>query len=331
MSRQRAVLLAGLVLLVLTAVPSSATFSGPDGQIVFSRFVASSETVELFSANPDGTALKRLTRSGAPERASFLSDWSPDGESIAFDSDRVDADDRRNVVQIYLMNADGTGEEQLTRGRGFHGSPGFSPDGESLAIDADWGAPETNGLWIIPTDDPNGVTIVDADRVTDPPDSVEFDSEPQFSPDGGSLVFTRFKSPRRSAIYTVDSDGDDLTRLTTFKLNASDPDWAPDGNRIVFDSGDSGRPGTKGDIHVMDPDGSDRQRLTDTPRNKPDRIKAAQNPVWSPSGERIMFTRFVRRGTKLKVMNANGSNQRNVLDLGGFPNKVDWGVHPPVP
>jgi Tol biopolymer transport system component len=245
----------------------------------------------------------------------------------------VDTDGRRNVVQIYVMDADGTGEEQLTRGRGFHGAPGFSPDGETLAIDADWGDPETNGLWIIPTDDPNGVTVGDADRVTDPPDNVDFDSEPQFSPDGETIVFTRFKNPRRSAIYTVDADGSDLARLTPFKLNASDPDWSPDGDRIVFDSGDFGGRRTKGDIHVMDPDGSDRERLTDTPRNRgPERLKMAQNPVWSPSGAKIMFTRFkpgVR--TRLKVMNADGSGRKTVLSLEGVPNKVDWGVHPPVP
>ena len=170
------------------------------------------------------------------------------------------------------------------------------------------------------------------------PTGIDSDSEPQFSPDGSSIVFTRAKSFDVSAIHRVGIDGTGLERLTPWRLNASDPDWSPDGQRITFDSGNSGQPGTKGNIYVMRADGSGRTRLTDrAPVRKGKGIKGVNNPVWSPSGTQIMYTRFLRhippnQGNALVAMNPDGSEKHVVV--GGrfgkrhFPNKVDWGTHP---
>jgi Tol biopolymer transport system component len=330
MSIRRCAYLGTLLVLVIAflATPSFGTFSGTNGRISFSAFVERTRSVEIFTAKPDGSDVRRVTSN--PRKASLLSDWSPDGERLAFDSDRVDIDGRKRVVQVYVMNADGTGITQLTRGPGFHGTGGWSPDGTELAIESDWGQdPDLTGIWIVPTSDPDGVTVAEARRVTDPPQGVNFDSEPQFSPDGSSIVFSRFKSARESAIYRVNADGTGLERLTSFGLNASDPDWSPDGQRITFDSGDAGRPGSKGDIYVMGADGSDRKRLTDNrrlTRNSP--FKLANNPVFSPDGTKIAFTKFLPERSQLMVMNVNGRNKRVLLRKGGFPNKVDWGTHP---
>ena len=309
--------------------PSSATFPGQDGLISFNAFIPKTNSFEIFTARPDGSEVRQLTSN---TRFSFISDWSPDGETIAFDSARVDIDGQRRVVQIYLMNADGTGVTQLTRGPGFHGFPGWSPDGTSLAIAADWGNYRAlRGLWIIPAFDPDGVTQEEALRLTTSTGSEE-DQEPQFSPDGSSIVFTRInaKRPQRSAIHRVSVDGSGLQRLTPWKLNASDPDWSPDGQIITFDSGDAGRPGSKGNIYVMRADGSGRARLTNYPKlRKGGRFELANNPVWSPSGTQIMYTHFLPDGTgEFVVMNADGSGKHVVLDRPRFPNKVDWGTHP---
>jgi Tol biopolymer transport system component len=323
--------------MALGAQTAAATFPGTDGRISFARFVPKTEHYEIFTARPDGSDAQQLT--STPRRESFLSDWSPDGEMIAFDSDRVDIEGRKDVVQVYLMNADGSGVTQLTRGRGFHGSPGFSPDGSRLAIETDWGDyPALQGIWIIPASDPDGVTQAEAQRVTTIPKGLDFDGEPQFSPDGSSIVFTRFKSfqSRTSAIHRVNVDGTGLQRLTPWKLNASDPDWSPDGQMITFDSGDVGFPPAKPDIFVMGADGSSRTRLTHSKKiRKGKRVKFAQNPVWSPSGTKIMFTRFQARrynpkspppGGPVVVMNSDGSGKQVVVD--GKQNKVDWGTHP---
>ena len=317
---------------------ATATFPGSDGLISFTRFSPKVNSAEIHVARPDGSGVQKLTSN--PRRFSINSDWSPDGQLIAFDSNRVDIEGHKRALQIYLMNADGSGVTQLTRGRGFHGSPGFSPDGTRLAIEADWGDERAlQGIWIIPASDPDGVTQAEAQRVTTIPKSAEFDSEPQFSPDGSMIAFTRFKSfeEKKSAIHVVAADGSGLQRLTPWKLNASHPDWSPDGRMIAFDSGDVQLPGSKGDIYVMRADGSARTRVTDNPglrTGKP--MTLDQNPVWSPSGKRLMYVRFHTRrfdpesgpaGGKVMVMNADGSGKHVVVD-GKLQNRVDWGTHP---
>jgi Tol biopolymer transport system component len=233
------------------------------------------------------------------------------------------------------MNADGSDVTQLTRGPGFHGFPAWSPDAASLAIAADWGEHSAlQGIWIIPASDPGGVTRQEARRVTTlPPDFRGEDVGPQFSPDGSSIVFMRIKSARKSAIHRVSVDGTGLQRLTPWKLNASDPDWSPDGQMITFDSGDfpAERPTAGSNIHVMRADGSGRKKLTDHPRVRKgdgEPFKVANNPVWSPSGTRIMFTRYLPERTKLVAMRPNGSHKHVALDRPRFTNKVDWGTHP---
>ena len=330
-------LVLAVAIIAVGAAPASATFPGPNGRIAFMGFVEGTKGFQIFTANPNGGDIRQLT--STPRTDSQLPDWSPDGQRIAvFSESHVG----NQPVQIQVMNADGSDVTELTRGPGFHGFPAWSPDAASLAIASDWGDyPALRGIWIIPASAPGGVTQQEARRLTTlPAGSHVEDAEPQFSPDGSSIVFTRFKTLRKSAIHRVGIDGSGLRRLTPYSLNASDPDWSPDGRRIAFDSGDfEGRTGGGGDIYVMRADGGGRKRLTDFPRVRqkccpPGFPGLANNPVWSPSGTRIMFTHFLPppKGSKLVVMRPNGSGEHVVVG-GRFgrrhsPNKVDWGIHP---
>ena len=320
-------------MIAVGAPTASATFPGTDGRIAFGAFVEETENVEIFTARRNGGDIQQLTSN--PNVFSELPDWSPDGQRIAFNTESLG---EGPPAQIHVMNADGSDVTQLTRGPGFKGFPAWSPDAASLAIAADWGDhPALQGIWIIPSSAPGGVTQQEARRVTTlPADFRGEDVEPQFSPDGNSIVFTRFKSARKSAIHRVAVDGTGLERLTKWKLNASDPDWSPNGKKIAFDSGDfNGQTDGGGNIHVMRADGSRRKKLTDYRRlRKGDRFKLANNPVWSPSGTRIMFTKFADEPprTVLVTMKPNGSGKHVVVGRRfgkrHFPNKVDWGTHP---
>jgi Tol biopolymer transport system component len=79
--------------------------------------------------NQNGTGLRQLTDNADFD---FDREWSPDGQKIAFQSDRG------LFSEIFVMNADGTGQERLTvNGLPRDAGPVFSPDGRKLAFESD--------------------------------------------------------------------------------------------------------------------------------------------------------------------------------------------------
>ena len=79
----------------------------------------------------------------------------------------------------------------------------------------------------------------------------------------------------------MNADGSQQTQLTTAAKFSENPNWSPDGRRIVFDS-DRAEQGNL-DIYSMNADGSDVQRLTDSPA-----LDAV--PAYSPNGTQIVFS-----------------------------------------
>ena len=63
---------------------------------------------------PDGTDLVKITNSRGGKINNGLDSWSPDGKKIAFASNRA------GKYEIYVMNANGSGVKQVTRGREAH-------------------------------------------------------------------------------------------------------------------------------------------------------------------------------------------------------------------
>lgn len=80
---------------------------------------------EIYVMNADGSEVVRLTDDPASDGGP---DWSPDGELIAFHSDRNGGSD------IYVMNADGSNVVRLTDDPGEAYSPAWSPDGTMIAF-----------------------------------------------------------------------------------------------------------------------------------------------------------------------------------------------------
>lgn len=110
---------------------------------------------------------------------------------------------------------------------------------------------------------------------------------PQISPDGKQIVFTRtwvdkVKDQSRSNLWIVDVDGNRVRELTGGARNDSSPVWSPDGKRIAFLSD---RDGTN-QLHVMWLDTREIAQLTHLTQS-PGGIK------WSPDGKQIAFTGFV--------------------------------------
>jgi dipeptidyl aminopeptidase/acylaminoacyl peptidase len=118
--------LAAVATLLAVSKEAESTFPGKNGRIAFvSTRDTKTESGDIYTMNPSGTAVERLTNH--PER-DFEPAWSPDGGKIAFASYRHSNED------IYTINADGTGLERLTHDPKEDDAPAWSPDGNRIAF-----------------------------------------------------------------------------------------------------------------------------------------------------------------------------------------------------
>lgn len=217
----------------------------PDRQkIAFSAIREGHE--EIYVMDSDGSNPQQLTRTVGKDSAN--PSWSPDGTRIAFESNRDRAfpnrDGDREIYDIYVMDADGSHVQRVTRtgGAGVAENPDWSPDGKRIAFDQ-------GDLYVI---DPDGSNLR---RLTETP--VET-SHPMWSPDGKRIAFQSARDGSLE-IYTMNADGANVRQLTTTPVGRSLlPDWSPDGTQIAFVSERDGNM----EIYVMNVDGSNLRNLT---------------------------------------------------------------------
>ena len=152
---------------------------------------------------------------------------------------------------------------QVTFQAGLQREPVFSPDGRYVVYtSSDSG---NSDIWIQPVDEPMPSRVISS--------SAE-DSQPDWSPDGASLVF---RSERDGGgLFVVAAKGGSERRLTAFGYQ---PRWSPDGGLILFSS--SGHDGGRPRFYVVNADGGPPRPL------RPDLVQTIEslNVNWKP-GER---------------------------------------------
>ena len=116
-------------------------------------------------------------------------------------------------------------------------------------------------------------------------------------------------------VYTANSNGTGVERLTTSPAFDGFPAWSSDGSRIAFTS-DRER---NLELYVMEANGSNVRRLTNDPR--PD-----QSPAWSPDGERIAFVSGRAGGDSIEiyVMALDGSNVSRLTGASAQESTPSW-------
>lgn len=101
---------------------------------------------------------------------------------------------------------------------------------------------------------------IDGTGLTQLPGPIDVTSV-DWSPDGRRIVYSAGSAEQHAEdIWVADADGGGATQLTGSDGDDIDPTWSPDGRRIAFASTRDG----SYEIHVMNADGSERQRLTST-------------------------------------------------------------------
>src|SRR5579884_4064834 len=246
----------------------------------------------------------------------------PEGR-IAFASDRSGGTDN-----VFTMKPDGSDVRQLTfltSAQGGDNEPAWSPDGRQLVFTEHNPDGSVWRLWVINADGECAIYAVNTDGsglrpLTSPTDNKTlniFDVKPEYSSDGRTLAFASFnRGGVIGAVYTMNLGSGKVDELTPSGIEALDPDWAPDGSRIVFWT-HCCMPLASG-ISAINPDGSGLVQLT-SPTDASD-----LRPSYSPHGDRIAFEHdaldFSTRS--IAVMNADGTGETVIQNDAYFPS---WG------
>ena len=308
--------------------PVEAAFPGANGRIAFQS--NRDGNYEIYAMNPDGTTPVRLTKNGAWEGEPAV---SPDGERVAFVTDRHGGFDHE---ELYVMDArdtdgDGNGDNplRLTSDTTSDYSPSFSPDGTKIAYQ-DYGDGDSE-IFVMNSDGTGTPT-----RLTDNP---MFDGNPVFSPDGTKIYFnTDYDNDPNHytdlhAMEAVDSDGDGNGDNQQEIFGDSNIDYfasaiSPDATRLAYQDyagGDS-------EVYVKNLDG------TGSPVRLTTNTAWDGLPAFSPDGKKLVFATDRNLSEELYTMDimdgdgdGNGDNLLRLTNDTTSDYDPDWGPVIPPP
>lgn len=237
----------------------------------------------------------------------------------------VNSEDGAQGQDIYRMNPDGSGRENLTRLSTVqfptfvfaveYRAIALAPDGLTIAFESTREA--CPGVWGMNVDG-SGIRKLSIGDFQ----ATRCNHFAIWSPNGNHIAFVTSREATWS-IYVMNADGTSPRNVATSLDDAGGffrpTGWSPDGRLVFQRSG----PELPSQAYIVSSDGSNLQLLFGRTGD--------HSPEWSPDGSKVAFIRDTQSGSSLYVMNADGSNVRRLTDQPGrdvfwwgyFPNDYD--------
>jgi dipeptidyl aminopeptidase/acylaminoacyl peptidase len=286
--------LAALLLLGLLVLPADVTavVPGPTGPLAFMRKFF--RNWDVYVLNTDGTETRLTSQPGADT----LPVWSPDGSRLSFSSSKQD----KEALDIWVMNADGSGPVQLTVDPADDRRAVWSPDGTRLAFTS-----ERDGNKEVYLMGADGTDVLNLTR------HPAQDSQPAWSPDGTRIAFTSTRQGGATDLWVMNADGSNQRMVAHLPGHQRHAAWSPNSRRIAFD----GRQAGNYDVYVIDAEGQGPPlQLTNAPENEDD-------PAWAPSGSRILYASEVDGENDIRSVKLDGSSDSPVVATNSLEERPD--------
>ncbi|MEP7287159.1 MAG: DPP IV N-terminal domain-containing protein [Chloroflexota bacterium] len=251
----------------------------------------------------------------------------------------VFASDRDGQFNIYVMDSDGSNQQQLTQGSNPNTEPNWSPDRQQIAFTSE--RDETSEIYVMnaegsnqrrlthnhgtnisPSWSPDGqqiafisnqggkndLYILDVNNnserqlTTDPNPDVEVQT-PAWSPDGQQIAYSS-NAGGHFQIYLISATGGNSHPLTQLDADCDSPAWSPDGATLAFSSNQNGQ----GNLLTIPSSGG-----------SPNLLSTLQDqflgyPSWAPDGQSIAFMLWRGKTRAVAVINVNGQSWRRISD-----------------
>ncbi len=215
--------------------------------------------------SPDGAteSVKKITHEEGKDEGTSGIDWTPDGK-IVYTVRTADKND------IWIVNADGSGNRQLTFDQGSNYSPTVSPDGRFIVFTSTRAG--NQNLWQIDIDGGNPAALTDTE---------EDEGNPSFAPDGKWILYQRTNADNLTTIWKLNLDGGNPVQL--IETESSRPTVSADSKFFACDYGE-GKTGDPVKLSIFQIEGGRPLKVLDLPLVVKSRIFR-----WTTDGKGLIY------------------------------------------
>ena len=277
----------------LTVRCTRPVISHSGGNILFVHLTDDGE-YELYSVDTDGT---NQTLIDSAERYCGSASWSFNDSKIVYSKNRNAGTDKKDII---LYDISSESKHTLTNS-GNNYSAVFTSNNKIMYCHST--NTQSCGIYIMDMEGNNKQKLISNA------------CNPVLSPNGAQIAYHSTIDDGSTQIFIANKDGKNQKQLTSSTSPRTwpgwppdgnhDPNWTPNGKRIVYVSWGDGDP----EIHIMDSDGTNKNKLTNTD-------KRDENPFVTKNGKYILFSssRNIDMNSEIYIMDIYGNNQRSLTN-----------------